>query len=109
MSVTTSSTTIVRPATVMQALGDYELHHSGGPGSAESRVPPPNPRQDLSAPSARENPAGWPTEYRDVPNYRPIDYNLDTSQRPAGENLPVQIFIWTLLNGVGVNAVSCSS
>lgn len=107
MSVTTTATAVGYQS-LMTTLGDYELHHSGAPGDPQSRAPAPNARPDIQPDSvqAQQNPANWPTEYRGVPPYRPVNGELDFDQRPGGSNPVERVFIAVLLNGTGVLAVS---
>lgn len=104
MSVTVTDNAIT-PSTILQTLGDYEVHHSGGPGSAESRAQPTNPRDDLAEAAQAQNPSNWPTDHRGVPAYKPINRSLDQTQRPGGANPVEQAFIFVLLHGVGHLAV----
>ena len=98
MSVTTSTNTV--SGSVLQVLADYDLHHSGDPLNPSTPAPPnPAPTVEVS------NPASWPNDHNRVPPYRPINYNLDMELRPGGANIPDEIFIGTLINGVRLNAV----
>ena len=99
MSVTTTSN--VTTQGVIRLLADYELTHSGDDqGAADPRV---NARQ--RAPT-RSNPGWWPTDHYGIPPHRPIDHTLDREQRPWGAS-PVEVaFVWTMINGVGIVAVS---
>lgn len=103
MSVTTTANPVSRA--VLEALTDYDLHHSGDPSSA-GRAEDPNPRQIDSDPP--NNPEWWPTDHRGIPNHRPINRNLDRSQRPGGVNLMEMVFIFTMLRGVQLQAASIS-
>ena len=96
-----SVTTTANPATTQlsRTLADYDIKLTG----AEADGPPAalNPR---SSPS--DNPEGWPTNFRNVPPYRPINRNLDMEERPGGSNGVERIFIAVMLHGVWLNAVS---
>lgn len=99
MSVTTSTNTISQ--SVLHLLADYELHHSEAlvePGIVEGQ----NPRSEPHS----ENPEWWPTDHRGVPDYRPINRNLDRELRPAGSFLMETCFIIIMLGGVAINSVS---
>ncbi len=101
MSVTTTANPVT--ATVLQALTDYDIHHSGNPEHPQTPEPP-NQRDDSSA--IVENPADWDTEHRRVPPYRPIDHNLIGPERPGGVNIIETAFISTMFLGVRLIAVS---
>jgi len=92
-----SSTTTAAPITnTLSILGDYEVHHSAQHGPASNDIEPPlsvNPRPN------------WPTHHRRIPAYRPINYHLDQSERPAGSNGIEWAFIGVMLHGVWLNAV----
>jgi hypothetical protein len=93
MSVTTTD----NPATTQlhRILDDYTIHLTG------SEPEPINSRKELDV----ENPANWPQDYHNVPAYRPINRHLDFTERPNGTNLIEQLFIYTMLRGVWLNAV----
>ncbi|KKY16830.1 hypothetical protein UCRPC4_g05788 [Phaeomoniella chlamydospora] len=97
MSVTTTANPVT--GSVLQVLTDYDIHHSGSP--EEPRAAPPT---NAAAPTNAQNPPDWDTEHRAVPPHRPINRELDYEERPGGLNVPEQIFIFTMLNGVGINA-----
>ena len=101
MSVTTTANPVT--GSVLQVLTDYDIHHSGSP--EEPRAAPPT---NAAAPTNAQNPPDWDTEHRAVPPHRPINRELDYEERPGGLNVPEQIFIFTMLNGVGINAVCIS-
>lgn len=95
MSVTTTTT---QPNT-FSVLSDYELHHSGTESPQPPQVPQPQPQ-------LQPQPENWPSNHRRIPPFRPINRQLDRSQRPAGSNAPEFVFIQAMLHGVWLNAVS---
>ena len=102
MSVTTTANTVT--GSVLHLLTDYDLHHSGDPAHAGTPTSP----NDHPVPGTQHgNPDNWPRNYQGIPDYRPINYNLDPDERPAGSNPIEMVFIYTMLNGVRLNAV-CS-
>jgi len=102
MSVTTTSNPLTQ--TLLHALTDYDLHHSGDPDN------PQRPADLNTSPSAttltQQNPAWWPSDHRRIPPHRPINRELDRELRPGGTNVVEQVFIFTMLRGVQVKAVS---
>ena len=52
------------------------------------------------------NPANWPTEFRRVPPYRPVNRNLDRSERPNGSNPVEAVVANIMLQGVQLQSVS---
>lgn len=87
---------------VLHLLTDYELHHSGV-DSTDAPVAPTNP---MTRPAAlSQNPDWWPTNYRSVPDRRPINRELDRSLRPGGRHFMETWFIFTMLSGVTVMSV----
>jgi len=103
-STTMSVTTTANPVSgaVLQALADYDLHHSGNP--EEPKTPEsPNPRSDSSR--SVETPENWDTEHRRVPPYRPVDPSRLNPERPGGTNAVETVFIFTMLQGVGLISV----
>lgn len=97
MSVTTTANPVT--GSVLSVLAEYDLHHSG---QAEASLPAaPNPRPE---PTVR-NPDWWPTDQYRVPDFRPVNTNLDLEERPDGINAIERLFIFTMLNGVGLMAV----
>lgn len=103
MSVTTSTNTVTQ--SVLHALTDYDVHHSGNPAVAETPEAP-NSRNDTAA--GANQPPNWPSNHQRVPAYRPIDRTLnnDPEERPAGSNAIEGLFIFTMLNGCRINSVS---
>jgi hypothetical protein len=94
MSATVTTNTRTTPVSV---LAEYEVHSSG----EEEHVPMNFPR--TLAPS--NQPLNWPSDHRRIPAYRPIDRNLDRSQRPPGANNLERVIITVMLHGVWLNAV----
>ncbi len=101
MSVTTSTNTVTQ--SVLHLLTDYDLHHSGDP-AISGRPEPPNASQTDTA--EHQNPDWWPTDHRRVPDHRPVNQDLDRSLRPDGINGAERTFIFTMLRGVQLMAVS---
>lgn len=66
--------------------------------------------ESLAIPPARpahiQDPEDWPSEVRGVPEYRPVDRNLDYSIRPMGANGIEWTFLQFMFSGVRVVGVS---
>lgn len=93
-----SATTVDNPITTAvsrQVLQDYDIHLTG-----DGTVATPQP-----TPTAA-NPPGWDTQHRGVPPYRPINRDLDRTQRPVGGNPVGDVFVTTMFTGVLFNTVS---
>ncbi|KIW99956.1 uncharacterized protein Z518_10884 [Rhinocladiella mackenziei CBS 650.93] len=99
MSITTTTNPTSRA--VLEVLTDYDLHHSGDP---QRSGPPEHPKPQARAPEPYNNPHWWPNDHRRIPPYRPVNRNLDRSQRPAGVNRIERAFIFTMLRGVQLEA-----
>lgn len=103
MSVTTTDnpiTTTLHRAAQPSPLQDYEVlltNSETTPGAA-----PPNRTPSRAAAS---NPPGWGTEHRGVPPYRPINTELDLSQRPWNGTPVGDAFVFTMFTGVFTVAV----
>lgn len=100
MSVTTIAPPVSRA--VLQALADYDVHHTGNseqPGQPE----PPNAQPELV--TVTQNPEDWDTDHRRVPNYRAVDPSRRGPERPDGVNAVERTFIYLMLNGVNIVAV----
>ncbi|KAK0100816.1 hypothetical protein ONS95_007264 [Cadophora gregata] len=97
MSVTTTANPIT--LSLQQTLGDYEVHVTGD--SQDTRaVASPNSRQsDVVA-----NPPNWPRDYHRIPSRRPVNRNLDMSERPLGSNPGEKLFLNVMFTGVSLNA-----
>jgi hypothetical protein len=105
------SATALAPVSLSRTLRDYELHLTGDSQPPESLTPvPASARISLAAatrdhPFAEHDPVNWPSNFRGVPPYRPINRNLDISQRPAGGNGVESFFLMIMFCGVILNAV----
>lgn len=102
MSVTTTNSV---SSTVLQALTDYDIHHTGDPEHPRTPEPPNSQRQ----PSPLDSPENWDTDHRRVPPHRPINHELRGPERPNGVNAIEVGFIFTMFLGVRVIAVSIRS
>ncbi|KGO71715.1 hypothetical protein PITC_027280 [Penicillium italicum] len=91
-----TATTSTRTTAPLAILADYEVHHSGRERPAPVILP-------STAPTSQ--PPNWPTDHHRIPAYRPINRNLDQSQRPAGSNNVEYGFITVMLHGVMLNAL----
>lgn len=99
MSVTTTDN--ARVTAVRHLLADYELHHSQPPEGEEQPAPEPNDQRELPS----DNPPNWPTEWRRVPSYRPVQNQLD-DQREVYNNEIEHNFIRVMFGGVWMMAAS---
>jgi hypothetical protein len=99
MSVTTTS----NPLTYATAsvLADYELTHSESTESLDITLNA-HPNSSLHSLS----PSDWPTEHRRVPAYRPVNMELDQSERRVYQNPIERAFIGVMFTGVFLEAVS---
>lgn len=97
MSVTTTSNPVTYASAAV--LRDYELTHSDEDFDPSLHAHP--------APSqSSQNPADWPTEHRRVPAYRPVNTELDQSQRRVYLNGIERAFVATMFTGVFLESVS---
>lgn len=111
MSVTTSTDSLRYAA--HNYLADYELHHSDT--RVSSALKPnshPDPRL-LDQPTslrtdvevAFRNPKTWPANHRRIPPYRPINKNLDQSQRRVYTSTGERMFLTVMFTGLQANVV----
>lgn len=99
MSVTTTSNPLTYASAAV--LRDYELTHSSSEDNLDTSLNPhPAPA------SASPNPADWPTDHRRVPAYRPVNTQLDQSERRVYQNPIERAFIGTMFTGVFLQSVS---
>ncbi|KAL2352243.1 hypothetical protein BJ546DRAFT_850069 [Cryomyces antarcticus] len=111
MSVTTTADS-ARYST-LSYLADYELHHSG---STNHVAPQPNAHPDprRSDPSSSThsdtptlpNPIDWRTDHRRIPPYRPINRELDQSQRRVYTSVLERVFITVMFMGMFLQNIS---
>lgn len=100
MSVTTTSN--AQTYNIRATLADYDLHHTPETDPFDASLnshPPPNS-------SRIENPASWPTDERRVPPYRPINTELDQTQRRVYQNGVERTFVTVMFTGVFLESVS---
>ena len=97
-----SVTTTANPATyTLQAtLTDYNLYHS------ESQNSPLDTSLNAHPASVAQNPSTWPHDHRRVPPYRPVNTELDQSQRRVYQNGIERAFVGVMFTGVFLEAVS---
>ncbi|GFN18185.1 hypothetical protein AtubIFM55763_004588 [Aspergillus tubingensis] len=95
-TTTTTTTSRAVDASTLSILSDYEIHHTGSETQPQPRVP-----RDAVPVS---QPADWPSHYRRIPSYRPVDRNLSYEERSAGTSPVEYMFIQTMLHGVWLNA-----
>lgn len=100
MSFTTTTNT--SRLTLQQTLGDYEIHVTGAPQESQPKATP----NSSTTQGITRNPASWPREYHRIPPRRPVNRELDWSQRPLGANLGEMVFLNIMFSGVSLNAVS---
>ena len=93
MSATATATEL------QEVLNDYKIHLTGYDASSAT--------QEQSPPRV-QNPPNWPTDHYRVPDYRPINRNLDFAERPQGSNGFEFAFLTMMFTGVCLNAVSDS-
>ncbi|CAD0106666.1 unnamed protein product, partial [Aureobasidium uvarum] len=97
-TTTTMSVTLTENRTVYslgRTLADYDLQHSGEENDV-SEAPNSRPAPQ----GAGNNPADWEDTFRRVPDYRPIDHNLDFAYRDTTQNGIERAFIWNMFNGI---------
>ncbi|KAF2113757.1 hypothetical protein BDV96DRAFT_495990 [Lophiotrema nucula] len=96
MSVTTTAN--AQTYNIRAALADYDLHHTEETPLDTSVNTHPAPASQL------QNPLNWPTDQRRVPPYRPVNTELDQSQRRVYQNGIEQVFVGVMFSGVFVEA-----
>lgn len=102
-----NTTTIARATTaeIQHILTDYDIHLTGSENDTTTQ--PPRVHQNQH--SAAESPHNWPSNYRRVPDYRPVNRELDYSERPLGNGTFEFLFLNVMFTGVATNAVSINS
>ncbi|EHA23756.1 hypothetical protein CBS63078_2263 [Aspergillus niger] len=96
-TTTTTTTTTAVEASTLSILSDYEIHHTGS-----ETQPQPQTARD-STPTVSQ-PVDWPSHYRRIPSYRPVNRSLSYEERSAGTNPVEYVFIQSMLHGVWLNA-----
>ncbi|KAF0323018.1 X-Pro dipeptidyl-peptidase C-terminal non-catalytic domain-containing protein [Colletotrichum asianum] len=96
-------TEVTEYSTLENNLTDYVLHLSGSSVSTQSHSE--TVATSLALPP---NPSNWPTQYRRIPPYRPVNRHLDQAERPNGANGFEFLFVTVMLNGVHLQSVSVS-
>ncbi|KAH7406222.1 hypothetical protein DE146DRAFT_651088 [Phaeosphaeria sp. MPI-PUGE-AT-0046c] len=91
MSVTTTANPV--HYSLETVLTDYHLHHSEEGLDTSLNAHP--------APAASgHNPSSWPTEHRRVPAYRPVNRELDQSERRVYLSGVERVFVGVMFTGV---------
>jgi hypothetical protein len=77
------------------------LQHSGSEDADVSETPNSRPAPQ----GAGNNPADWEDNFRRVPDYRPVDYDLDFAYRDTTQNGIERAFIWNMFSGIVLTSV----
>jgi hypothetical protein len=103
MSTTSTAGTTVTVQQLQGVLNDYTIHLTGDDDATRHEgLEGPNTNNV----SLHENPPTWPIDHYRVPNYRPVNRELDLEDRPKGSN-PVEFaFLTIMFTGVYLNSVS---
>ncbi|KAI8937430.1 hypothetical protein NX059_005153 [Plenodomus lindquistii] len=103
MSVTTTANPLTHQ--IQHILADYELTHSGPPSGTidPTLATHPNPATQQQQ---QQNPSDWPTEHRRVPAYRPVNTELDQSERRVYQNGVERTFVAVMFTGVFLEATA---
>ncbi|KAM3071813.1 hypothetical protein ACMFMG_009670 [Clarireedia jacksonii] len=96
MSVTITDNPIT--STLHSTLQDYEIHVTGDGGDIDQTL---NARE---SPSSGQNPHYWPRDHYRIPNHRPINHNLNLTERPRGSHPIETVFVVVMFTGVSLNA-----
>ncbi|KAH8726890.1 hypothetical protein GQ44DRAFT_748685 [Phaeosphaeriaceae sp. PMI808] len=96
MSVTTTANPI--HYNLQTVLADYDLHHTDGETDTSLNAHP------TPASESSQNPSNWPTEHRRVPAYRPVNTELDQSERRVYLNGIEQAFVGVMFTGVFIES-----
>lgn len=99
MSVTTTSN--AQTYNLRTVLADYSIHHTPETDPLDTSL-----NTHPSPSSAQQNPPHWPTDQRRVPSYRPVNTQLDQSQRRVFMNGAERAFVNVMFSGVLLEAVS---
>jgi hypothetical protein len=97
MSVTTTANPV--HYSLQTVLADYDLHHTDeGVDTSLNAHPAPS--------ASQQNPSSWPTEHRRVPEFRPVNTELDQSERRVYLSGIEQVFVGVMFTGVYLESVS---
>lgn len=83
-----------------RTLADYDLQHSGEENDVSE-----SPNSRPAPQGAGNNPADWEDNFRRVPDYRPVDYDLDFAYRDTTQNGIERAFIWNMFSGIVLTSV----
>ncbi|MCJ1445192.1 MAG: hypothetical protein MMC23_005697 [Stictis urceolatum] len=97
MSVTTTQNTCTY--SIVRTLADYELHHSAEEDPDQAYDPEAN-RHPTPSSQPAENPRGWETEFRRVPQFRATNYDLEFESRNKYQNNIERFFIINMFGGI---------
>lgn len=102
-----SVTTTANPQThfLHTILADYDLHHSEitehNDTSLNEHASPLTSSRDVM-----QNPPHWPNDHRRIPGFRPVNRELNQSQRRVYLSSIERAFVTVMFTGVLVEAVS---
>ncbi|TLS26888.1 hypothetical protein PpBr36_05019 [Pyricularia pennisetigena] len=99
----TTTTTTITPASVSEVLVDYSLHHSD---STPTDTKEEGQQTATTGGSNSSNPPGYGAQYRRVPAHRPINRELDQSQRAVYVDAGERVFITVMFGGLFVNSTA---
>jgi hypothetical protein len=100
MSVTTTANP--HHYQLQAVLADYDLHHSNESEPLDKSLnahPAPSDAHTQTL-------SGWPTEHRRVPEYRPVNTELDQSERRVYLHPAERVFVGVMFTGVFLQSVS---
>lgn len=84
-----------------RTLADYDVHHSEEIEDASQHLDHrPEPE------GTGQNPPDWEENYRRVPQYRPIDHELDVQFRSTYTNNIERAFLWNMFTGIRLVSVN---
>ncbi|TVY84415.1 hypothetical protein LSUE1_G000463 [Lachnellula suecica] len=103
MSTTSTAGTTASVQEIQGVLRDYTIHLTGDESTNNhGGIDPPNGDERPS----HENPPDWPKNHYRVPNYRPLNRNLDLEDRPKGFNGIEFVFLTIMFSGVYLNSAA---
>ncbi|KAL5394147.1 hypothetical protein PMIN06_005192 [Paraphaeosphaeria minitans] len=95
MSVTTTAN--AQTHSLRAVLADYDLHHTPATDPLDTTL---NSHPSPNSSASHSNPESWPTNERRVPPYRPINTELDQTQRRVFQNAIERAFVTVMFSGV---------